>query len=390
MEKVYLRNLFFNVFKENEGLRFFFAPGRVNLIGEHTDYNGGLVFPCALSVGTYAVVKERDDDLVRLYSENFPEVGVVTFKLSQLEKNKEHEWANYCKGVLATMEKHGYKGSNGFDAVVYGNIPNGAGLSSSASIELVTAVLWDALQQFNVDRVKLVQYAQEAENDYIGVNCGIMDQFAISMGKEEHAILLDCNTLDYEYAPAKLNGVKLVIANTMKQRGLADSKYNERRAQCERAVAELNQSEEVSIDHLCSLTPAQFEAVQHHIADPVVLKRARHAVYENARTKLAVEKLNEGNVSGFGQLMNESHVSLRDDYEVTGKHLDALVEAAWEEDGVLGSRMTGAGFGGCTVSLIKEENLEEIVKRIEERYKQKTNVTPEFYIVNIGSGAAEF
>lgn len=389
MDKAYLMELFTKAFNDENNLQFYFAPGRVNLIGEHTDYNGGLVFPCALSVGTYAVVKEREDDQVRLYSENFPEIGVVSFQLSNLEKKKEHDWANYPKGVLATMSKHGYEGKRGFDAVFYGNIPNGAGLSSSASIELVTAVLWDTLNQFHIDRVKLVQFSQEAENQYIGVNCGIMDQFAIGMGKEDHAILLDCNTLEYEFAPVKLEGVKLVIANTMKQRGLADSKYNERRAECEQAVAELNASGHVNIDYLCSLSPAQFDELKHYITDPIVSKRARHAVTENARTKLAVEKLNAGDVLGFGQLMNDSHVSLRDDYEVTGEHLDALVEAAWEEKDVLGSRMTGAGFGGCTVSLIRDENLEEVLGRIQKRYEEKTKLTPEYYIVDIGSGATQ-
>ncbi|MCD8509171.1 MAG: galactokinase [Bacillus sp. (in: Bacteria)] len=388
MTKDELINLFNKVYgssEGNRGLHFFFAPGRVNLIGEHTDYNGGLVFPCALTVGTYVVISPRADRKIRMYSDNFPNIGVVELSVGSLEYNEDHNWANYPKGVIETMKKHGYIGEYGFDAVFYGDIPNGAGLSSSASIELVTAIMWDWLNDFQADRVQLVKYAQEAENQYIGVNCGIMDQFAIGMGKEENAVLLDCHSLEYHYAPVKLNGVKLVIANTNKRRGLADSKYNERRSECEQALRDLQAV--TTIDNLCELSNNEFLKLKTHISDPVVARRAKHAVTENVRTKEAAQKLKNQDVAGFGKLMNESHVSLRDDYEVTGEHLDALVNAAWEEEEVLGSRMTGAGFGGCTVSLIREENMEETLKRIGEKYEAATGLKADFYVVGIGDGA---
>ncbi|SDZ11939.1 galactokinase [Evansella caseinilytica] len=386
-----LSKIFNKVFGEGatpasgDTLEYFFAPGRVNLIGEHTDYNGGFVFPCALSVGTYMVVRKRGDDVIRVYSENFPEAGTVVFSLNDLEKNDEHDWANYPKGVIDTMRKHGFQGIHGFDAVFFGNIPNGAGLSSSASIELVTAVAWDELNGFSVDRVELIKMCQEAENQYIGVNCGVMDQFAIGKGRAEHAILLDCNSLEYEYAPVELDGVKLVIANTNKRRGLADSKYNERRSECEEALHDLQTV--ANLSYLCELTPEEFDNVENIIKNPVARKRAKHAIYEHDRTKRAARKLKEKDVVAFGKLMNESHVSLKEDYEVTGEHLDALVEAAWKEEAVLGARMTGAGFGGCTVNLIREGNLVEVLGRIRQRYEAAVGLTPEFYIVEIGTGA---
>ncbi|WP_147804415.1 galactokinase [Alkalicoccus halolimnae] len=377
---------FTEVFQEHAE-RIFFAPGRVNLIGEHTDYNGGYVFPCALTVGTYMAVNSRKDRLVRLYSGNFPEQGVVEFSLDELVYEEKHDWANYPKGVLAMFAEDNRVGETGFDAYVYGDIPNGAGLSSSASIELVTAVAWDALQNFGMDRVRMVQLSQKAENQFIGVNCGIMDQFAIGMGKKEQAMLLDCNTLDYSYAPVELDGLKLVIANTNKRRGLADSKYNERRRECEAALETLQK--QYNISYLCELKPEALEKAGHLFEDDTVLRRARHAVTENARTQEAEKKLGRGELEAFGQLMNESHISLRDDYEVTGEHLDALVEAAWEQEEVVGSRMTGAGFGGCTVSLIKEEGLEDVLGRISDAYKSAVGKEAEFYIVGIGDGAKE-
>ncbi|MDQ0256086.1 galactokinase [Evansella vedderi] len=378
-------NKVYDTINEEQELHYFFAPGRVNLIGEHTDYNGGLVFPCALTVGTYAAIKQRKDNLVRLYSDNFPEKGIITVSLTDLDYKKEDDWANYPKGVIETLKKHGFEGKGGFDAVYYGNIPNGAGLSSSASIELVTAVLWDWMNDFNLDRIQLVKFSQEAENKYIGVNCGIMDQFAIGMGKEENAVLLDCNTLHYEYAPVQLEGMKLVIANTNKRRGLADSKYNERRSECENALKDLQAVTE--INNLCDLSTEEFERIKDEIKDPIAQKRAAHAISENERTKIAAQKLKEKDVIAFGKLMNESHVSLRDDYEVTGEYLDALVNAAWEEENVLGSRMTGAGFGGCTVSLVREDNMEEVLDRIASSYEKATGIKPDFYIVGIGHGA---
>ncbi|PYZ92055.1 galactokinase [Salipaludibacillus keqinensis] len=382
-----LEKSFQKVFETNEIPRTFLSPGRVNLIGEHTDYNGGYVFPCALSVGTYVTIVPRQDRKLRFYSENFPELGVIEASLDQLEFKEEHDWANYPKGVIHMFQEQGLEGAKGFDAYFFGNIPNGAGLSSSASIELAMAIAWDALNDFHMERIPMVQLCQRAENEYIGVNCGIMDQFAIGMGKKNHAILLDCNTLEYSYAPVELEGVKLVLANTNKRRGLADSKYNERRSECEAALTDLQKT--VSIHNLCDMTPAQFEQYQSMISNDTAKRRAKHAVDENARTLNAQQKLQQGDLVAFGELMNESHRSLRDDYEVTGEHLDALVESAWAEPTVLGARMTGAGFGGCTVNLINEDGLDDTLSRMAETYKQRTGIEPEFYVVDIGEGTRE-
>ncbi|UTR13347.1 galactokinase [Salipaludibacillus sp. LMS25] len=378
---------FQETFKTKEKPRVFFSPGRVNLIGEHTDYNGGYVFPCALSVGNYVAIQPRTDRKLRFFSANFEELGIIDGDLDALAFREEDDWANYPKGVLTVLEQAGYKGAKGFDAYFYGNIPNGAGLSSSASIELAMAVAWDALNNFGIDRIEMIRLCQRAENEYIGVNCGIMDQFAIGMGKEDHAVLLDCNTLEYKYAPVKLEGFKLVIANTNQRRGLADSKYNERRQECENALADLQQV--VSIKNLCELTPDQFHKHQAVITDGTAKKRAKHAVEENARTIEAHKKLSEGDLVTFGELMNASHRSLKNDYEVTGEHLDALAESAWQEEKVLGARMTGAGFGGCTVNLVKEEGLDETLERIAKAYKERTGTETTFYVADIGGGTQE-
>nr|WP_249306031.1 galactokinase [Lederbergia citrea] len=381
-----LKEKFIELFGERGEIRTFFAPGRVNLIGEHTDYNGGHVFPCALDVGTTAIARKRDDQQLRFYSVNFPEVGVIKSSLETLIYREEDNWANYPKGVADVFQKAGLKLDDGFDVLFYGNIPNGAGLSSSASIELATAVMLNEVCGLNVDMVELVKFAQKAENEFIGVNCGIMDQFASGMGKEGHAILLDCQTLQYKYSPLQLEDHVLVIANTNKRRGLADSKYNERREQCERALAQLQS--ELNIESLGDLTVAEFEANQHLIQDEIDRKRAKHAVSENQRTLAAVEKLNAGDIEAFGQLMNDSHVSLRDDYEVTGNELDSLVQAAWDE-GAVGARMTGAGFGGCTINVVNKTELNEFIKNVGEKYEAATKLKADFYVVGIGDGARE-
>lgn len=379
---------FKQIFNTDQSVRTFFAPGRVNLIGEHTDYNGGHVFPCALTFGTYALVAPRNDQSIRLYSVNFPNVGIIELSTQdQLEFQKEHDWANYPKGVMKEFTDRGNQLEIGFDVLYYGNIPNGAGLSSSASIELVTAVALQSILETTFSSVDLVKMSQHAENEFIGVSCGIMDQFAIGMGKEDHAILLNCQTLDYQYSPIVLEDASLVIANTNKRRTLADSKYNERRSECERALSQLQK--EVSIQSLGDLTPEQFEQYRHLIENEVDQKRAKHAVYENARTILAVEKLQQGDIESFGQLMCDSHTSLRDDYEVTGFELDTLVEAALSQAGVIGSRMTGAGFGGCTVSIVKNDKIEEFIQEVGKRYNEKTGLTADFYVANVGDGAKE-
>lgn len=373
-------NELFNKAAEN----VFFSPGRVNLIGEHTDYNGGNVFPCALTIGTYALVRKRDDKNVLVSSLNFKELGILEFNLENMVYEKQHDWANYPKGVIKTFENHGYNIPSGFEILFYGNIPNGSGLSSSASLEVLMGIILNDSFNLNIDMVDIVKMCQEAENKFIGVNCGIMDQFAIGMGKENCAILLDCNTLKYSYSTLAMDGYKIVIANTNKKRGLADSKYNERRSECETALAEIQKVK--NINALGELTEEEFEEVKSCISDPIKVKRARHAVYENRRTLKAVKALEENDLTLFGKLMNDSHVSLRDDYEVTGIELDTLVALAWECEGVLGARMTGAGFGGCTVSIVKEDCIDSFIEKIKCEYTNKIGYEPSFYVVSISDG----
>lgn len=379
---------FKEIFKYNGEVETFFSPGRVNLIGEHTDYNGGFVFPCALDFGTYAVVKKREDKIFRMYSKNFENLGIIEFNLDNLVYDKKDDWANYPKGVGKIFLDRNYKIDSGFDVLFFGNIPNGAGLSSSASIEVLTAVILKDLFKLDVDMIEMVKMCQVAENKFIGVNSGIMDQFAVGMGKKDNAILLDCNTLKYEYVPVKLKNMSIVIANTNKKRGLADSKYNVRRNSCEEAVKVLNKNG-VNIKYLGELTVAEFEKVKHYITDEEQLKRATHAVTENERAKVAVEFLKKDDIAEFGKLMNKSHISLKDDYEVTGLELDSLVEAAWEEKGTVGSRMTGAGFGGCTVSIVENDYVDSFIKNVGKKYKEKTGLEASFYIANIGDGAGK-
>lgn len=365
----------------------FFAPGRINLIGEHTDYNGGHVFPCAITYGTYAVARKREDKVVRLYSTNFPEKGILEFNFNELDYKKEHNWANYPKGMIRYIIEAGYEVSSGFDCVIQGNIPNGAGLSSSASIELLTGVLVNGLFQLEIPRLDLIKLGKKVENEFIGVNSGIMDQFAIGMGMKDAGILLDCQTLKYEYAPIHLEDYKILIMNSNKRRELADSKYNERRGECEEALAQLQQK--LPIEALGQLSEAEFDENQYLITNETVRKRAKHAVYENMRTIKALEELKLGNLEVFGQLINQSHVSLRDDYEVTGLELDSLVEAAWKQPGVLGARMTGAGFGGCAIAIVANEEVENFIANVGAAYLETIGYEAEFYVASIGDGAKE-
>ncbi|WP_428898196.1 galactokinase [Parelusimicrobium proximum] len=368
--------------------QFFFAPGRVNLIGEHIDYNGGHVFPCAITFGTYAAVSQRKDKIVNFYSENFADKGIVSINLDEpIVFDKKHDWANYPKGVLNVLMKRGYKIPSGFDIAFIGDIPQGTGLSSSASIEVTTAVTMSTIFDMGIELTDLALISQEAENKFIGLNSGIMDQFASAMGKKDNAMLLDCLSLKYEYVPLVLKSDSIVIANTNKSRELASSKYNERRAQCEEALKDLQTK--LDIKDLCSLTPQQFEENKDLIKDPIVRKRAKHAVYENDRTLRAVGCLNVNDIAEFGRLMAESHKSLRDDYEVTGPELDAIVEAAWEESGCIAARMTGGGFGGCAVCIVENDRIEDFKKHVAEKYTKKTGLTPDFYIATPGKGAGE-
>ena len=379
-----LKNKFAEVFGPEGESAVYFAPGRVNMIGEHTDYNGGHVFPCALTIGTYGVVRKRQDRKLRFYSMNFEQLGVMESSLDELVPSKDADWTNYPRGVLWAFKERGMEVTEGFDLLLFGNIPNGSGLSSSASVEVLTGYILKDQYGFDVTNQDLALIGQFSENRFNGVNCGIMDQFAIAMGKADHAIFLDTNTLDYTYVPLKLDGAKIVIACSNKKRGLGDSKYNEIRSECETALAELQKV--VDIKSLGELTEEQFEANKDAIGDEVRVRRARHAVYENQRTIQAVEALQKQDLKKFGELMNASHVSLRDDYEVTGIELDTLVEEAWKVDGVIGSRMTGAGFGGCTVSIVEDAAVDRFIESVGTAYRDKIGYAADFYVVQVGSG----
>ncbi|MCI8581724.1 MAG: galactokinase [Dorea sp.] len=375
-------------FKELYGgqgeIRKYFAPGRVNLIGEHTDYNGGHVFPCALTIGTYGVVRSRADRVIRFYSVNFEKLGVIETSLDELVPSKEAGWTNYPKGVMWAFEKRGMKLSHGLDVLIYGDIPNGSGLSSSASLEVLTGLILKETYGFDVSMVDIALIGQDSENNFNGCNCGIMDQFASAMGKKDNAIFLDTNTLNYEYAPVVLEDAKIVITNSKVKHSLVDSAYNDRRNECEQALKELQKV--MDIKTLGDLTEREFEANKDAIENEVCRKRAKHAVYENQRTIRAVKALKAGEIQTFGELMNASHVSLRDDYEVSCEEIDILVDLAWKIPGVIGSRITGGGFGGCTVSIVKNDVVDTFISSIGRAYQDKVGHEAEFYVVEIGDG----
>lgn len=377
---------FEEVFGSAENAKVYFAPGRVNMIGEHTDYNGGHVFPAALTLGTYGVVKKRQDRKLRFYTMNYNRVDIVESSLDELIPLKKEGWTAYPKGVMWAFAKRGMVMECGMDLLLKGTIPGSSGLSSSASVEVLTGFILKDLYGFDVSNQEIALIGQYAENNYNGVNCGIMDQFSIAMGKKKHAIFLDTATLDYTYAPLKLKGARIVIACSNKRRGLG-AKYNERRTECEKALEELQKV--VDIKSLGELNEEQFEMYKHAIKDEIRQKRAKHAVYENRRTIKAVEALENDDIETFGKLMNESHISLRDDYEVTGIELDTLVEEAWKIDGVIGSRMTGAGFGGCTVSIVEKEAVKKFIKKVGKAYKKKIGYWADFYVVKLGNGPKE-
>ncbi|MGO2117343.1 MAG: galactokinase [Fusobacterium sp.] len=363
---------------------FYFTPGRVNLIGEHIDYNGGFVFPCALSFGTYAICRKRKDQNFNLFSINFPNDKIITFQGNNLKKSGI--WGDYCKGVIKIFQDNNHNIPFGLDIVFYGNIPNGAGLSSSASLEVLMGTILNTTFNLNVPMIDIIKYSQRAENDFIGVSCGIMDQFAVGMGKKDNAILLNCDTLDYEYVPISLENASIVIMNTNKRRGLADSKYNERRIYCEKALEDLKNSK-IEIENLCDLSMEEFKKVKHFIREKEALLRATHAVSENDRVLKGMLALKNNDIKTFGKLMNESHVSLRDNYEVTGFELDAIVKAAWEEPGIIGSRMTGAGFGGCAVSIVENDFIDNFIENVGKKYTKETSLVADFYIAKIGDGS---
>lgn len=381
METSALKELFEKEFPGVTGeLNYFFAPGRVNLIGEHIDYNGGYVFPAALSLGMFAAVRFRDDNVVRLRSENAS--AKVDFEISKdIVYDKKDDWANYPKGIVKYLLNEGYE-LKGCDVVLTSTIPKASGLSSSAALEIISSyiMLYPTLGD-KQDRVYLSKISQKVENEFVGVNCGIMDQFSVAVGKKDNAILLDCSTLNYKYAPFILDGSSLVIMNTNKKRELSDSKYNERRSECDTALAILNKYRKV--ENLCS---ANIEDIENYINDETVRKRAKHAVLENKRVLDAVKVLEEGKIEEFGKLLDASHASLKNDYEVTGFELDTMVEEAQKQEGCLGARMTGAGFGGCAIAIVKNENIDAFTKNVGKAYEDKTGIKPAFYVSVIGDG----
>ena len=377
---------FQELYGKGGGIRAYFAPGRVNLIGEHTDYNGGHVFPCALTLGTYGIVRDREDRKLRFYSMNFESLGIIETSLDDLVPDEAANWTNYPKGVMWAFEKRGYKLAHGMDILIYGNIPSGSGLSSSASLEVLTGLmLKDTFGFENLTMVEVALIGQDAENNFNGCNCGIMDQFASAMGKKDHAIFLDTNTLNYEYAPVILKDAKIVITNSKVKHSLVDSAYNDRRNECETALKELQ--EKLPIQSLGELTQEEFELHKGAIKDPVRQRRAKHAVYENQRTIRAVEALRGNDVELFGRLMNESHQSLKEDYQVSCQEIDILVDLAQAMPGVLGSRITGGGFGGCTVSIVRNDAVDGFISQIGKTYQEKVGHEAEFYVVDIGDGA---
>lgn len=385
--KQQLVDKFLEIYGEGDGVKAYFAPGRVNLIGEHTDYNGGHVFPCALTVGTYGIARRREDLEIRLYSLNYPECGMVKASLTDLAYRQKDGWGNYPKGVIQTFISKNCRIPCGLDILYYGDIPKGLGIGSSASIEVVTGLmLKDLMELKDLSMIDLALFAQLAENEYMGMSCGIMDPFVIAMGKKDHAIFLDASDLSYIYAPLALPHEKIIITNSQKARLAVDERYQERRAQCEKALKELQTV--IAIRNLGELTAEVFEQVQEMIGNPVRLRRARHAVTENQRTIQAVEALKRGDIFELGQLMNASHLSLKEDYEVSCEELDILVEEAWDIDGVLGSRMMGAGFGGCTVSIVENSAVNEFIQKVGENYEKRTGLHADFYVVETGNGAA--
>ena len=383
-----LKKQFAEIFGDGDGIRTFFAPGRVNLIGEHTDYNGGHVLPCALSFGTYLLARKREEGKLRFYSLNFSDMGIVEWKTDGLKYRKEAGWTNYPAGVAWALQGRGFRIPGGLDVLVWGDIPAGAGLSSSASLEVVTGLALKEMFGFlGLTMTDLALIGQYAENNFNGMNCGIMDQFAVAMGRKNRAIFLDTSTLDYQYVNVELEHARIVITNSMVKHSLVDSGYNARRRESETALHDLQQA--ADIRSLGELTEEEFEKLKGAVADPVCRKRARHAVYENRRTIRAVEALNAGHIEEFGKLMNESHISLRDDYEVSCEEVDALVECAWELPGVIGSRITGGGFGGCTVSIVENDAVEQFRETVIRKYREKTGLTAEIYVADIGDGARE-
>jgi len=387
MDEKQLQSEFLKAFGTGtEPVKAYFAPGRVNMIGEHTDYNGGHVFPCALTLGIYGAFRRRQDRQLRFYSLSYPQAGIITASLDRLINSEQGGWSNYPMGVIWTLDKKaGIQLPGGFDMLVYSHLPVGCGLSSSAALEVMTGLALSDLFGLHRSLKDIALDGQFCENHFINLNCGIMDQFISALGRKDNAMFLDTNTLDYEYAPLAMPDAKIIITNSNVKHSLASSAYNQRRQQCETALAQLQTV--LPVKTLGDLDEDSFETHKKVITDPVCLRRARHAVYENRRTIKAFSLLKSGDIAGFGRLMNQSHVSLRDDYEVSCKELDYLAELAWMHPGVIGCRMTGGGFGGCTVAIVENEHVESFIAQLGAKYKGRFGIIAEFYIVEPGDGA---
>ncbi len=373
-------------------LRFFWAPGRVNLIGEHIDYCGGLVFPAALTLGNTVAIRPNGTNILRFAATDLP--GIYEADLSNIDSAKSLEWGNYQAGVAKELMLLGCK-LIGADLLYHSTLPYGSGLSSSAAIELSTGVALYALsankEEIVLDNVQLSLAGQRAESQFCGVNCGIMDQYASGMGKKDHAILLDCGKVSHQYVPLQLGNYRLVLANTGKKHALGASKYNERRAEVEKGLAMLHAADPANgKEHLCDYTEADFNQLEGCFQEePIIRNRVRHVIFENARVKKATKVLLNGDLMAFGQILKEANDSIRDLYEVTGAELDAMIEAAQDAPGCIGSRMTGAGFGGCTVNIVEKTQIDRFIKTVEKAYTNKTGLTPQFYVCDIGDGAGE-
>lgn len=378
----------FKVLFNKSASHTFFSPGRVNLIGEHIDYNGGLVFPCAITLGTYALVSLREDDNFAVYSENFKDLGILNISMDDLEYRKEDNWTNYLKAVLKFLLEAGHEIPHGLNILVYGNIPNGSGLSSSASLEILISKVFSTIYDLELQPTEMALLGKKVENEYMGVSSGIMDQFAIALGKENSALLLNCSTQEFEHIPFVLDGYQIVIMNTNKRRELVDSKYNERFNECTQSLAILKETYP-HIEAICDLGEKELATLDKVITDPILYKRTKHAISENLRVIAATKALENNDLVTFGKLLNASHASLRDDYEVTGKELDTLVEAALAEDGTLGARMTGAGFGGCAIAIVKIESVNDFMAHVGAKYKEVIGYDATFYIASIGNGPCE-
>ncbi|MFV0519887.1 MAG: galactokinase [Lachnospirales bacterium] len=379
-----LREDFYEKFGGTTNARSFYSPARINIIGEHTDYNGGYVFPCTLDFGTYGVARKREDNVVRLKSLLYD--GEVTFDIDNFSYKKEDGWANYVKGVIDEFIKAGHT-LGGFEILINSNMPLSSGLSSSASIEVLISKVLETLFELNVSGVDMAILSQKAENNFMNLKCGIMDQFIIANGKKDKAMLLKCDTLEYTLYDLNLKNYKIVICNTNKPRNLIESKYNERLEECFSGLEIFKKF--LNINCLAELSIENFEKYKKEIKDEKVLKRVKHVVFETKRTLDATKAMEDGNLKLLGELVTSSHNSLRDLYEVTGFELDTMVNIALKQDGVLGARMTGAGFGGCAISLVEETLVDDFIKKVGTDYEKSTKLVPSFYIANIGSGVTE-